>query len=316
VVGMIVRRLLGLIPVLLVVSFGVFMLTALVPGDAAVTLAGGENATLERIEEVRAQLGLDDPLVVQYLRWLGDAVRLDFGTSLYGGSLTVWDEISSRLPITFGLAFLALLIGVLIGLPVGIVSAMRPGGVTDRLCLTTTSLGIAVPNFFLAMVLITIFAVRLQWLPAIGFTRFSESPTEWLRSMILPAFSLALFPAASLARQVRAALIDVLQSNYVRTAWASGAGPARVVGKHALKNAAIPAVTVLGLQLSALIGGAVIIEQLFSIPGLGSYMLRALPQSDLPVIQGVTVTFVVIHVALNLLVDISYGFLNPKVRVS
>lgn len=314
--GMIVRRLVALVPVLLLVSFGVFMLSTLVPGDAAVTLAGGDSATIERIEEVRAQLGLDDPLLTQYVRWLGDAVRLDFGTSLYGGSLSVWDEISARIPVTFGLALLALLIGVVVGVPVGIAAAMRPGGILDRLCLVTTSIGIAVPNFFVAMLLITVFAVNLGWLPALGFTRFTDDPLEWLRTMILPATSLALFPAAALARQVRAALIDVLQSNYVRTAWASGGSPVRVVGKHALKNAGIPAVTVLGLQLTALIGGAVIIEQLFSIPGLGSYMLRALSQSDLPVIQGVTITFVVMHVLLNLLVDISYGFLNPKVRVS
>jgi peptide/nickel transport system permease protein len=313
---MIVRRVLLLVPVLLLVSFGVFMLSALVPGDAAVTLAGGDSATLERIEEVRTQLGLDDPLLVQYWHWLTDAVRLDFGTSLYGGSLTVWDEISARVPVTFGLALLALLIGVLIGVPVGIAAAMRPGGLLDRTCLVGTSVGIAIPNFFLAMVLITVFAVQFELLPALGFTRFTDDPVEWFRTMLLPAVSLALFPAASLARQVRAALIDVLQSNYVRTAWATGGGPVRVVGKHALKNAAIPAVTVLGLQLTALLGGAVIIEQLFSIPGLGSYMLRALSASDLPVIQGVTITFVVVHVFLNLLVDISYGFLNPKVRVS
>jgi len=314
--GMIVRRLLSLIPVLLLVSFGVFMLSTLVPGDAAVTLAGGDNATLERIEEVRTQLGLDDPLLVQYWNWLTDAVRLDFGTSLYGGSLTVWDEISSRLPVTFGLAVLALGIAVVLGVPMGILAAMRPARLFDTLALIGTSITIAVPNFFLAMLLIVVFAVELGWLPALGFTRFTESPTEWLKTMILPAVALALYPAASLTRQVRGALIDVLQSNYVRTAWAAGASPLRVVGKHALKNAAIPAVTVLGLQLTALLGGAVIIEQLFSIPGLGSYLLRALSSSDLPVIQGVTITFVVVAVVLNLIVDISYGFLNPKVRIS
>lgn len=315
-VGMIVRRLFSLVPVLLIVSFGVFMLSALVPGDPAITIAGGESATIERIDEVRDQLGLDDPLLVQYGRWLGDAAQLDFGESLFTSRSTVWDEVRNRLPVTFSVAGMALLFGILIGVPVGIAAGTKPGGLMDRTSVTGTSLGLAFPNFFLAMLLITLFAVQRQWFPALGFTRFGEDPVLWLKSVTLPALSLGLVSAASIARQLRAALIDVLGSNYVRTAWASGASTFRVLGKHALKNAAIPAVTVIGLQLSALLGGAVIIEQIFSIPGLGTYLLQALTRVDLPVIQGVTVTFVVIHVLLNLAIDISYGFLNPKVRVT
>lgn len=314
--GMIVRRLLATIPILLLVSFGVFMLSSLLPGDPAVTLAGGANATEERIEEVRIELGLDKALVPRYVDWLGDAARLDFGTSIYSDRSTVTEEVRSRIPVTFGLSFLALGIGLVIGIPAGILSGMKPGGVVDRTSVTGTSLGIAIPNFFLAMVLVTVFAVQLDWLPALGFTRFTESPTEWLRSLALPAIALGLFAGASVARQLRAALIDVMSSNYVRTAWAMGGSARTVVGKHALKNAAFPAVTVIGLQLGALLGGSVIIESIFSIPGLGSYLLRALVQQDVPVIQGVVVVFVLIQVGLTLLIDITYGLLNPKVRVS
>lgn len=313
---MIIRRLFAMIPVLLIVSFGVFMLTALVPGDAAVTIAGGESATIEEIERIRDELGLDDPLLVQYGRWLADAVRLDFGTSLFSGQVTVWEEIQSRVPVTFGIALMALFFGLLVGIPVGIAAGMKPGRTVDRVSIAGTSLGLAIPNFFLAMLLIVFFAIQRSWFPALGYSRFSDGVVDWLKTVTLPALSLGLLSGASVARQLRAALIDTLNSNYVRTAWASGHGTLRVVGKYALKNASIPAVTVIGLQLTFLLGGSVIIEQIFSIPGLGAFMLRALTRSDIPVIQGVTVTFVITYVVLNLLVDISYGYLNPKVRVT
>lgn len=314
--GLIARRLVALVPVLLIVTFGVFMLSVFMPGDPAVTLAGGADATPERIEEIRQELNLDDPLLVRYGTWLAGAVKGDFGNSLFNTRETVFEEVRMRIPVTGGLALSALVMGLIIGVPAGVFSGVRPGGLIDRLNVTGISLGVAIPNFFLAMVLISVFAVNLQWLPAIGFTRFTESPTEWLRSMILPALSLALFVGAAVARQLRASLIDVMGSNYVRTAWAMGASPRVVVTKHALKNAAIPAITVLGMQLSTLLGGAVIIEQIFSIPGLGTYLLRALLQQDLPVVLGVTTFFVVIYVLMTLVVDLAYGFLNPKVRVS
>jgi peptide/nickel transport system permease protein len=318
VAGMIVRRLLGLIPVLLIVSFGVFMLSALVPGDAAVFLAGGENATPEGIERVRDQLGLDDPLIVQYGSWLKDAARLDFGTSLFNSATgdTVFEEIMYRLPVTASVMAGGLLLAITIGVPLGIFAGMRPGTIVDRVCSTTTVAGIAVPNFFLALLLASLFAIQMKIFPAIGFTRLSEDPVGWLKSLALPSMAIGIAAAASMARQTRAAIIDVLGSNYVRTAWAKGGAPLRVIGKHALKNAAIPAVTVLGLQVGALLGGTVLVEQIFGIPGIGTYMLRALTQSDLPVIQGVAMMYVLSHVIVNLLVDISYGYLNPKVRVS
>jgi peptide/nickel transport system permease protein len=315
--ALIARRLVSLIPILLLVSTAVFLLTDLVPGDAATTLAGGADATPERIAEVRKQLGLDRPLLERYGDWLGDAVQLDFGTSLLNqDGPTITEELGTRLPVTFSIAIAGLFVSVLLGVPLGILSAIRPGGLIDRASITATSLGLAIPSFVVGLFLITTFAIDRDWFPALGYTPFGEDPWEWLRSITLPAISIGLFAAASVARQVRAATIDALQSNYVRTALSVGSGTGRTVGKYALKNAAIPAVTVLGLQLSAVLGGVVIIERIFSIPGIGTYMFRALSAPDVPVIQAVTLTFVVINVLVNLAVDISYGFLNPRVRVS
>jgi peptide/nickel transport system permease protein len=315
--ALIVRRLLALIPILLIVSFVVFMLTELVPGDAATAIAGGADATPERVEEVRRQLGLDRPVLERYGDWLADAVRLDFGTSLLNQTgPTIAEEIRDRLPVSFSIAIAGLFVSVLIGIPLGILSGLRPGAAADRASVSGTSLALAIPSFVLALFLINTFAIDRDWFPALGYTPFEENPWEWLRSITLPAIAIGLFSAASVARQVRAAIIDALQSNYVRTALSVGMPTRTTVVKYAFKNAAIPAVTVLGLQFSALLGGVVIIERIFSIPGLGSYMLRALSAPDVPVIQAVTLTFVIIHVVVNLAVDISYGFLNPRVRVS
>lgn len=309
------RRLLSIVPVLAIVSIMVFGLTALVPGDAATTLAGGANASEERIEQVRNQLGLDDPFLVQYGRWLSGAIQLDFGTSLETGR-SVAEDILSKLPITMSIALGAIVFGMLLGGPVGILSGVRPGSKLDRFVILLTTLGIAIPNFWLAMVLIVVFAVSLGWFPAIGFTRLTDSPTDWLRSLVLPSVSLGMFVAASLARQLRGELADVMQRPYIRTAWANGASARRVIGKHALKNAVIPAITLIGLQLGGLIGGAVIVEQIFSIPGLGSYLLVAISGSDIPVIMGVTAMFVIMYIVIGLVLDVVYTMVNPKVRPS
>jgi peptide/nickel transport system permease protein len=315
VVGLIVRRLLALIPLLLVVSFAVFSLTYLLPGDPATTIAGGENASPQDIQRVRKEFGFDDPLVVQYGRWLRNAAQLDFGNSQIDGK-SVSSQIADKLPITLSLALAAIVIGILLGVPLGIMAGTKPGSVRDKAGVAVASVGIAVPNFWLAMILIAIFAINLGWFPALGWVKFQDDPAGWLEHVVLPAVALGIWAAASLARQLRSSLIDTLDANYVRTAWAKGSRGTRVVGKHGLKNAAIPAVTVLGLQLSTLLGGAVVIERIFSIPGLGSYLIAAITSYDIPVIQGVTVVFVLMFVVINLIVDISYGYFNPRVRVS
>ena len=313
----IVRRLASTIIVLLIVSLAVFALTELLPGDAAVELAGGSSASRERIEEVRQQLNLDKPFPVRYLVWVGDAVRLDFGKSLFvvgGGS--VMDEIASRLPLTLALAVSAAFVAIVIALPLGVAGAVWRGGVIDRVSRGVSSSGIAIPNFVLGIALIVIFAVRLRWFPVGGYVPPTENLVEWAKHLTLPALTLGVSMAAILIRQLRASLLEVLDTNYIRSAWARGATPRIVIMRHALRNAAIPAVTLLGLQFARLLGGTVIIEQIFTIPGVGSYMLAGIIRVDLPVVQGVTMVFVLSFILVNLVVDISYGFLNPKVRIA
>lgn len=309
-----VRRVLSAVPVLVVVSLAVFLLIALVPGDPAVTMAGPE-ATPGQVAEIRARFHFDDPLLVQYGRWLWDAVQLDFGHSLYANE-TVTSQIVERLPVTLGLAAAAAICGLLIAVSLGLAAGIWPNSWIDNVARGIATLGVAIPNFVLAIVLVLVFAVNLGWLPTSGYVEFWSSPGEWLRLMLLPAITLGLHMAAILVRQIRAALMDVLDSNYVRSAWARGASPRLVVVKHGLKNAAIPAVTVLGVQIGYLLGGTVVIEQIFSIPGLGTYLLTAILRSDIPVIQAVTLVFVLAALLMSLLVDISYGFLNPKIKVS
>lgn len=313
--SLILRRFAAVVPVMLLVSFAVFMLVSLIPGDAAVRLAGGDNATPERIAEIREQFGFDDPFLVQYWDWLSGALVLDFGTSLVDNRPVI-ETIGQRFPITLTIAFAALGFGVVVGGLAGIVSGKRPGSVRDRIASLGAGLGLAVPSFWLAMLLIAVFSVELGWFPPGGIPRFGDDPVGWAQSLVLPAVSLGALAAATTARQLRASLVDVMGSAYVRTAWGKGGGAGRAVGKHALKNAAMPAVTILGLQMGTLIGGSVLVEQIFSVPGLGSRLLQAVLDFDLPVIQGVVVFFALIQVLLMLLVDIAYSLLNPKVRVS
>jgi peptide/nickel transport system permease protein len=313
------RRLLLLIPILLLVTFGVFMLVTLVPGDAATTLAGGENATPERIEEVRTQLGLDDPMAVQYFNWVKDAVRLDFGESIHTGT-SVTDEIQRRLPVTLSLVLGSMVIGLAIGIPFGLIAGARQGGWSDRFLLAITSAGLAIPNFVLAILLINVFAVNLGWFEPIGFDNLvgddGVQPGAWLKSLALPALALGIGVASRLARQVRTGVVDTMHEPYIRTAWAKGCRPRTVVGKHVFKNAAMATVTVAGLLIGGLIGGTVIIEQIFSAPGIGEYLVRSITNNDLPVIQGIVVMFVLAFAIINIAVDIMYGWLNPKVQVS
>lgn len=313
------RRLLLLIPTLILVTFGVFMLITLVPGDPATTLAGGENATPEQIEKVRTQLGLDDPLVVQYGRWVSDAVRLDFGESLTSGQ-DVTNEIQRRLPVTLSIVAGSIVVGLLIGIPLGLLAGARQGGWIDRFLLALTSLGLAIPNFVLAILFINVFAVNLGWVNPIGFDNLvgedGLQPGAWLKSLALPALALGIGVAARLARQVRTGVVDTMNEPYIRTAWAKGCSPRTVVGKHVFKNAAMPTVTVAGLLIGGLIGGTVIIESIFSANGVGQYLVNGIFAGDLPVIQGVVVMFVLAFAIINIAVDIMYGWLNPKVQVS
>jgi peptide/nickel transport system permease protein len=309
------RRLLSVIPLLLVVSFGIFVLLALVPGDPAVTLAGGLNATPQSIARVRAQLHLNDPLVVQYWHWLTQVLHGNLGTSL-STNQPVAHQIATRLPVTLDLVLASAIVALVVGIPLGIISGVRPGGSLDTGARTFSTMGLAVPSFWLAVILVSVFAVHWRIFPPTGYTDLTASFSGWLKDIVLPAVTLGLLLAASIARQLRAALIDTLDTPYVRTAWAKGGTRRSVLLRHGLKNASMPVITVLGIQIGYLLGGDVIVEQIFSIPGLGSYMLNGIADKDLPVVQGVTLVFVLVQLFMSLTVDISYGYLNPKVRVA
>jgi peptide/nickel transport system permease protein len=325
---LIVRRLATLIPTLLIVSFLVFSMSLLLPGDPAAEIAGGVNASQQDIDRVRETFGFNDPFMVRYWDWLSNAATGDFGRS-WKNRNPVSDELKERLPISASLALSGVVFGVTMGVGLGILAGMFPGTKLDRGLMSATVFGIAIPNFWFAMVVIWL--VVIEWglwgLPAIGFTRFSDPdqgkflfliPKDWLKSIFLPGIALGLAVSASVGRQLRAAIADTMASNFVRTAWAKGGRTRTVVGKHALKNAAIPAITVLGLQISTLLGGTVLVERIFSIEGLGSLVLGSIniPPIDLPIVQAVAMLFVVINMAMSLLIDITYGWLDPRVRVS
>ena len=307
-------RLLIAIPTLLLVSLGAFALMLLLPGEPARSLAGGDLATPEQVAQVRDQLGLDDPFFVQYFRWLGDAVRFDFGDSLVTGR-PVRDTILDRMPPTLSIAIFAVVTSVIFGLIAGIVAGARPGTVADKFSIGMATAGVSIPSFVMAILLIRLLALEWGWFPAVLYTDFGESFTGWLKSITLPGISLLLIAAGALTRQLRSGLIDAANADYVRTSWAVGSGRRQAIGKHALRNSAIPAITVLGSQMTFVFGGTVVIEQLFAIRGVGTYMFESVIATDLPAIRGVIVWFVLIQVAVYLMVDIALVVLNPRLTV-
>lgn len=312
--GLLMRRLAFTIPMLVVVSFCVFSLIVLVPGDPATALAG-ENPDPEQIAAVRERLGLDDPFLVQFWNWFAGLVQGDLGQSLFS-SQPVADAVLSRLPTTLSLAGLSLVVAVLLGVATGVVAAMRPGTWVDRTATFAASLGVAVPYFWVGMILVLLLAINVTIFPAVGYVPLSEDPFQWFMHLVLPATALGLAPAAVIARQTRAAMTGVLREDYVRTATAKGLPPYRVVGKHALKNAAVPVVTAFGLEASRLIGGTVVIEQLFALPGLGSLAYSSVFARDFPMVQGVLLVVAALVLLINLFVDLSYGYFNPRIRQS
>ena len=309
------RRLLAMVPLVVLITIGVYALVLLIPGDPARTLAGGLHAQPSEIARIRHELHLDQPFFAQYWRWVTHAVRGDLGTSLFQHE-SVGSAISSRFPLTLSLALGGLVVSILIGLPMGIRAGTRPGTLSDRTATVVSSAGIAIPDFWLAIILALVFAVKLHALPDLGYVGLTSSPWGWFKHLILPWFALGLAGGATLARQVRGELIDVLDRDYIRTARSLGIPERKVILRLALKNALTPAMTIIGIQFAYLLGGTVIIEQIFSIPGMGSLMLQAIDTKDLPIIQGVVLLTAVIFVVVNLVVDVGYGILNPKVRLS
>ena len=309
----IVRRVLIAVPLLLVISMLSFILVSLIPGDAARAILGTQ-ATEDQYLALRHTLGLDLPLYQQYWQWLTHAVHGDLGSSLFSGQ-TVTEAISQRLPVTLSLMFGALLVSLIVGVSLGVFSAVR-GGVLGRLVDALGLVGFALPAFWVGAMLIVIFAVELRWLPPTGYVNFTDSPSGWVSSLVLPVLALALHGITALAKQTREAMLDVLSSEYIRMARANGVRYRSIVFINALKNASVRVVTILGIEAVGLLGGTVVVENVFALPGLGGLAVSSTAQHDLPIIQGIVVYFTLLVVAINLIVDIAYTSLNPKVHTS
>ncbi|MGE0726071.1 MAG: ABC transporter permease [Alphaproteobacteria bacterium] len=307
----ILRRLLAAIPILLIVTLISASIMQLVPGDPAAVIAG-QGATNEEIQRVRDQLGLDRSFVERLAEWYVGLARGDLGHSLFLNR-SVWQAIIERVPVTLALTGAALLLTVLLGVPAGVIAALRPNSWVDQAVLTLALLGVSVPNFWLSLMLIVLFGVLLDWLPTGGYVPFADDPVGWARSLVLPAVSLALLQVGLLARITRATMLEVLRQDYVRTARAKGLPRLLVVGKHALKNVMIPVVTVIGISVGLLLSGSVVIETVYSIPGMGRLLATAIFSRDYPVIQGGLLVTAATLVVLNLIVDLLYAALDPRV---
>jgi peptide/nickel transport system permease protein len=312
----IIRRFIQSFIVLILVSIIVFLALRLLPGDPIrliVTSSEAQSYTEEQIAQLRHQFGLDRPLPVQYVSWVGGLFQGDMGVSIFTRT-PVKDEIFRRLPITFHLGVITFCIGLLIGIPVGIISAIRRGKWLDQFVISMSNLGITIPTFWLGLLLMYLFGLYLKWLPIMGYT----SPFEdwWLstRQLIMPVFCLSVFPIASMARQTRSSMLEVMRQDYIRTAWAKGLKERLVITRHALKNGLIPIITVAGMGIPMIVGGTVVIETVFNIPGMGRLAVASVQNQDYPYVQGIILIISAAVVMTNLLVDITYGWADPRIR--
>ncbi|MGM0662053.1 MAG: ABC transporter permease [Pseudomonadota bacterium] len=306
------RRVLIAIPTIFVISVFVFMLQKLLPGDPVLALAG-EDRDPETLAALRELYRLDDPLVVQYAHWAGNALRGDLGISLRTNQ-PVTELMLAKLPVTFQLAVMALIFAVGIGIPMGILSAVRKGTWLDYIANFTALSGLSIPNFWLGILLILLVSVNLGWLPASGYRAFSVDPVRSIETMLMPAFVLGTALAATLMRHTRSAMLTVLKSDYVRTARAKGLRERVVILKHALRNALVPVVTVSALLFGELLAGAVLTEQIFSIPGFGKLVVDAVFNRDYAVVQGIVLVTSIGFICMNILADTLYIVLNPRLR--
>ena len=306
------KRLLVAVPSLLIASVIVFSLARFIPGDV-VTLMMEENQYAQDLEEMRAKLGLDRPVHVQYLEWIGRVVRGDLGQSLYTGR-PVLGELAKRVPVSLELGGIALVFALLLGVPIGILSAMRQDTAQDYVARSTAILGLSVPGFWLGTLVVVLPAIYLGWSPSIQYVAFASDPWGHVVQFVLPGFLLGVASAAAVMRLTRTQLLEVLRQDYVRTAWAKGLAERGVVLKHSLKNALIPVVTVLGIQVAQILSGTVIFESIFGLPGMGRFLFDAITERDYPVIQGINLVVVSTVVVVNLLVDVTYAWLDPRIR--
>jgi peptide/nickel transport system permease protein len=308
----ILRRIAGAIPVVLLVTLITFGLMRLIPGDVSAALAGVSATPAER-EQIRHNLGLDQPVQVQLVRWYSDLLHGDLGRSLFLGE-PVTQATFERLPVTLSISIYALILTLLLGLVSGILAAMRQNTWVDQAAMIFAMLGISMPNFWIGLMMIVLFSVHLGWLPTGGYIPISQDFLGWLRTATMPAISLALLQVGLLARITRSTMLEVLRQDYVRTARAKGLPGYLVIGKHALANAMIPIVTVVGIIVSLLISGSVVTETVFSIPGVGQLLTSAILNRDYPMIQGALLFVTLLVVGINIAMDIAYAWLDPRVR--
>jgi len=314
VIRFLARRLLQMIPVLFFVSVIIFVLINLVPGDAA-RLFLGEEAPPDALAALRRELGLDRPLYVQYLHWVGGMLHGDFGHS-FKDNRQVLVTVLQKVPVTAELAAAALLIAWAIAIPAGVLAAWRRRTAVDYLASAGALTGLSIPNFWLGIMLIYLFAVHLHWLPASGFVPPTEDLGRNLKSIIMPAFVLGVVLAAFVMRQLRSSMLEVLSADYVRTANAKGLGGRVVLVRHALRNAVIPVITVMGIQLGTLLGGAVITETIFALPGLGRLAVESIYGRDYPMLEGVVIFSALAILCINLTVDIVYSLIDPRIKLA
>ncbi|MBO8127044.1 MAG: ABC transporter permease [Firmicutes bacterium] len=300
-----IRRILSIIPVLLGVSVVVFLMVHLIPGDPAMHILG-EFASPERVEQLREQLGLNDPLPIQYLKFLSRAVQGDLGNSLISNKPVV-QEILRAFPVTIQLAFYSIILSSLIGLVAGVIASVKHNTVWDQVAMITAMFGISTPSFWLALILMWVFAYTLGWFPISGYSG--------LRSLVLPTVVLAALTAGSIARFTRSSMLEVLGQDYIRTARAKGLSSRSVVLKHALRNAMIPVVTLVGLEFGSMLAGAIITETVFALPGIGRLAVTAITTRDFPMIQGIVLFVATLFVITNLVVDMVYGYIDPRIRL-
>jgi peptide/nickel transport system permease protein len=304
--------LLLLIPVLIIVGVIVFGLMHFIPGDPASAMLG-RDATVEQKEALRARLGLDEPVPVQFVTWFGNALRLDFGESLFMHQ-PVTEALLDRVQPTALLTLYALTLSILIAIPAGVIAAVRANSLLDRLLMVIAISGVAIPGFFFGILLILLFAVVLGWLPSGGYVGLNEDPVQHFQYMVLPTLALGFSAAGLLARLVRSTMLDVLNEEYVRTALAKGLKESHVVLRHALRNAMIPVLTIIGISLAGLLGGAIVIETVFNIPGMGRLLADSVVRRDYPLVQGAVLLIAALEVLIMLLVDLLYAYADPRVR--
>ncbi|CAH1654733.1 Putative peptide transport system permease protein BAB2_1050 [Hyphomicrobiales bacterium] len=309
-----IRRLAGAFLVLALVSLMSFALIWLVPGDTAAAFLDA-SATPEQIAKLRTALGLDKPLPLQMMEWYGRVLSGDLGQSILLNR-SVMSALLERLPVTLALAGVALVIAIVAGIAAGVVAAVYHNRWPDQALMTTALLGLSIPDFWLGLVMVLVFAVSLGWLPSGGFTPFTTDPVGWLRTITLPALTLGLVQVGFIARMARASMLETLNQDFIRTADAKGLSRLAIVLRHGLPNAMIPILTVIGIVAGALLGGTVIIEQVFSIPGIGRLIVGAIASRDFPVLQGGLLFLAVVYLSINLIVDILYAVVDPRVRLS